>query len=74
MFTKILALARLRAWVIAVTAYLDDLLIIDQSTARLGHNVHSTVEYLEYLGWVLNLKKSSLQPQKRLEYLGMIIH
>lgn len=51
-FTKILALplAKLRARGITVTAYLDNLLLVELSIARLDRSVLSTVEYLQYLG------------------------
>ena len=63
-FTKVLTplLANLRAQGIPVMAYLDDLLLVEQSVTQLNHSVLSTVKYLEQLGWVLNLQKSSLQP------------
>lgn len=53
--TKVLAppLAILGAQGIKIMAYLDDLLLVDQSIASLNQTVCNTVEYLESLGWIL---------------------
>lgn len=75
-FPKILApvLARLKSSQgITIKGYLDNLLLIDQSSSGLGQNVARAVHFLEHLGWFLNLEKSALQPVQSLKYLGLIV-
>ena len=71
-FTKILAplLAWLRTRGIHVCAYLDDLIIVGRSPRETRQFTSLVAETLISAGFILNLKKSELQPSQDLVYIG----
>ncbi|KAL0881867.1 hypothetical protein ABMA27_001639 [Loxostege sticticalis] len=54
--------------------YLDDILCIGDSYLECSQNVKATLELLECLGFVINYKKSVLEPQKSCKFLGFIFN
>lgn len=52
--------------------YLDDILIIGQTETECMNSTKITVNLLEQLGFMLNLKKSSLKPQQSIKFLGFV--
>ncbi len=74
-FTKLLKpiLAFWRRQGIRVIVFLDDILIINSSADGLRKDVHFCVTFLQIMGFVINFKKSALEPAQRLEFLGMIL-
>ena len=72
-FTKVVAhavkvLAEEGIWCLP---YLDDLLIVAYSQEECLMAVERSVKILKSLGWLLNLKKSRLNPAQRFEWLGV---
>ena len=63
-------LAWARSLGIRVSAYLDDWLIMASSRELAIHHTHLVTQKLEELGWLINWKKSNLQPSQQLEHLG----
>lgn len=57
---------------ICCTVYLDDYLILAESREQCQKDVDTTINLLQSLGFIINVKKSSLVPQKRCKYLGFI--
>ena len=53
--------------------YLDDILCIEDSFEKCKDNINVTVQLLEYLGFLINNKKSCLTPSKQCQFLGVII-
>ena len=74
-FTKILkpAIEMLRSLSIRLVIYMDDMLLMADSKQKLTEHVQCTVFLLENLGFIMNSKKSILQPMKEIEFLGMIV-
>lgn len=74
-FTKIMKPVvehlRLHGWL--STIYLDDILIIGKSYSECLNNVKATITLLERLGFIINYKKSSLEPKTNCKFLGFII-
>ena len=75
-FTKLLKIpiSLLRRLQIRIVIYIDDILITasSQEEAKMGRE--SVIYLLENLGFVINYKKSVLEPTQTLEYLGIIIN
>ena len=73
LFTKIMdqAVAQLRLKDVNILAYLDDLLVWSDTAQTLKKDTQTTLDYLRYLGWTINLAKSRLEPQQRFQYLGL---
>lgn len=71
-FTKIIeaATAVLREMGIRLIIYIDDMLIMAESETLLKDHVAGTVYLLENLGFVINLPKSILEPQRTIDFLG----
>ena len=71
-FTKILApvMGFLASNGIQVHPYLDDILIVAQSKALLQQQVSVVQEVLMLAGYIINVKKSHLQPCQDLVFLG----
>lgn len=53
--------------------YLDDFLCIESSFEKCRENVRETIKLLEWLGFLINYKKSKLLPSQRYLFLGFII-
>lgn len=72
LFTKLLkpVVAFLRAKGLISVVYLDDFLLIGKSREECLYNVHQTIKILEYLGFVVNYKKSILIPSNVCTFLG----
>ncbi len=72
-FTKILqpVVDILRAHGIRLHAYLDDWLIRGDSAEQVHRDTRLVLNTLRHLGWIVNLKKSSLDPAQDFVYLGM---
>lgn len=52
--------------------YLDDFLLMNESSERLADQAKFTVNFLKELGWHINSIKTDLEPKTHLEYLGLI--
>ena len=74
-FTKVLkpVVERLRSIGIHLVIYIDDMLLMAPSSTLLTEQVFATLFLLENTGFVINNKKSLLQPTQEIEFLGMII-
>lgn len=72
-FTKVMRpiVKQLRKKGFSSVIYLDDMLLIASSRRACEDNIKASIELLEYLGFVINYKKSSLKPSHRLEFLGI---
>ncbi|XP_011694551.1 PREDICTED: uncharacterized protein LOC105453949 [Wasmannia auropunctata] len=73
-FTKILkpVVNQLRKRGFTSVIYLDDMLLIGSSKQACAENVKASVSLLESLGFIINYKKSILEPRRRVEFLGII--
>ena len=73
-FTKLSkpVVAFLRRMGIRLIIYLDDLLVIGASELECAANVEKTLKVLRDAGFVVNLKKSRLQPSQSFQYLGLV--
>lgn len=71
-FTKlmkpVISLLRSKGFILAI--YLDDIICIGNSYTECSRCVTETVSLLKSLGFVINLKKSSLSPSQVQTYLG----
>ena len=74
-FTRVMkAIKReLRLQNIQVTSYLDDFLILGRSYEETLDHSSKVIDLLQRLGFKINWEKSSKEPQKVLEYLGVMI-
>ena len=74
-FTKLLkpALSYLRQLGINIVAYIDDLIIIDDSHEKCAMATHTCVLLLDALGFIVHPEKSIFTPAAVIEYLGFII-
>jgi len=52
--------------------YLDDILLIGSSRQACAVNIKASISLLESLGFIINYKKSILEPRWRVEFLGII--
>ena len=75
-FTKTLkpAVEMLRSMGLRVVIYIDDMLLMASSNDSLTDQIHLTLFLLENTGFVINEKKSLLEPTQKIEFLGMIIN
>ena len=73
LFTRIIeqVAGHLRTQGMFVHVYIDDWLIRDQDHQRLSDNVPKILDFLQGLGWQVNLKKSRIVPSQVFEYLGV---
>jgi len=71
-FTKILApvIEWLRRKGVQLYAYLDDILVVGNSHARVLASLTITIQTLTRVGYVINVKKSDLAPTQDLVYVG----
>ena len=74
-FTKILKIpiSLLRRLQIRVIIYLDDMLLMSQTEEELLISRDTVIFLLTHLGFVINLKKSMLNPVQKIEFLGLEI-
>lgn len=74
-FTKIMKLVmnNLRSRGFVSVIYLDDTLCMGENRSTCQSNIQTTCELLEALDFVINEKKSKLQPERTLKYLGFIL-
>ena len=74
-FTKIMkvVMKKLRSSGFSSVIYIDDILCIEKSIEQCQKNIDQTINFLEYLGFCINYKKSNLMPSKRCKFLGMVI-
>lgn len=74
-FTKVMKVVvkQLRSWGFSSVIYLDDILCIEDSLEKCERNVNQTIKLLEYLGFKVNYKKSSLKPNQLCKFLGVSI-
>lgn len=54
--------------------YLDDILCIGDTYSECYRNVRETLSLLECLGFIVNYKKSVLEPQQSCKFLGFIMN
>ena len=75
LFTKVMieCLAPLRAKGYRVFGYIDDLFIAELSS-RATTTVINIVRHLRRCGWLINLKKSDLEPKAEIGYLGFLVN
>lgn len=73
-FTKLcrVAVSQLRANGISVVIYIDDVLVFAPTYKECKEAVNTALKWFCYLGFVINLPKSSLEPSQTIEYLGLI--
>lgn len=71
-FSKLMryAVEPLRKKGIRLVYYLDDICLVAKSKKEMNTNVAETLEHLKNLGFLINYKKSNLQPQRLQEFLG----
>ncbi|XP_034944884.1 uncharacterized protein [Chelonus insularis] len=74
-FTKVLkpVLNYLRLEGFLSVIYLDDFLCLGHSVEECMENLHHAINLLEKLGFIVNFKKSKLNPERRCKYLGFIL-
>ena len=74
-FTKIIKpiINFLRNNGIRLVVYLDDFLIIGSSVEECKRHTHYTTSLLHFLGFIINWKKSDVEPKQNCKFLGMII-
>ncbi|XP_077111651.1 uncharacterized protein LOC143767303 [Ranitomeya variabilis] len=74
-FTKVMAevMAHLHESNILIIPYLDDLLIVGKTADHCLEQLHKVMSALERLGWMLNVKKSRLQPMTVQRFLGLTL-
>lgn len=73
-FTKLMkpVLSFLRNKGFLSVLYLDDFLLLGSSFSDCVTNVNVTVQLVEKLGFIVNFKKSHLQPSQSVTYLGFV--
>jgi hypothetical protein len=57
-------------WGVRVVIYLDDIKVLHHNEKDLERIGREIADYLQYLGWTVNLEKSHLIPIKQFTYLG----
>ena len=74
-FTKLLKvpIAFLRRVNIRIIIYLDDMLLMGRTLPEILMARDTLIFLLQYLGFVINLKKSVLHIVKQIEFLGLVI-
>lgn len=73
LFTKVMKpiIAFLRRLGIRLLIYLDDILLLNQTKEGLMKDRDSLIWLLHNLGWLINWKKSVLEPTQTIEFLGL---
>jgi len=72
-FTKIMrpVVMKLREEGIKCVIYLDDILVLGESKEDLERKKKKVLDLLYSLGWMINQKKSMLEPVQEIEFLGL---
>ncbi|XP_073446125.1 uncharacterized protein [Dendrobates tinctorius] len=72
-FTKVMleVMAFLRQKDTLIVPYLDDFLIIGNSARQCNKQVADAILSLQALGWIINFKKSRIEPQSVQSFLGL---
>ena len=75
-FTKLLkmSLTVLRRLNILIIINIDDILIIGRTRKEVESTRDTPIYLLQHLGFLLNLKKSVIQPCQEIEFLGLIVN
>ena len=75
-FTKLLrpVLASVRELGIRCLMYIDDMLILGETSEELSHNFQSCQTLMTSLGFVVNNEKSIAGPTQEIEFLGFVIN
>ena len=75
-FTKLLkpVVALLRRLGLRMIVYLDDIIVFNQTREGILRDRDSTLWLLQHLGFLINWKKSVLDPSHCMEYLGFVIN
>lgn len=75
-FTKTLkpVMALLRELGVRLIIYIDDILILGESTQQVEDHAAALVFLLEHLGFIINSKKSLLSPTQVMEFLGVLVN
>ncbi|KAG2228482.1 hypothetical protein INT48_008098, partial [Thamnidium elegans] len=75
-FTKVCRpiLEHFRSQGYKISAYLDDWILAASSKELAMQQVQQVVDLLQHLGWIVNGKKSVLNPTQQLEHLGYILN
>ena len=75
-FTKLLkiTIAFLRRIGTLIIIYLDDMLLIRRTAENVQVYRHTVILLLQKLGFLINLKKSVMNPSQEMEFLGMVIN
>ena len=58
---------------IKIVIYLDDILLLGRSINDVLIETDIVIFLLQHLGFVINLKKSILTPQQKIEFLGLLV-
>ncbi|CAC5420573.1 unnamed protein product [Mytilus coruscus] len=76
LFTKIMkpVIDILRRMGVRMIIYLDDILLMAENPQKLEIHRNSTLFLLQKLGFLINWKKSSLNPTQKIEFLGFLIN
>ena len=67
------AVEMLRSLNIRLVIYMDDMLLMADTKQKLTEHVQCALFLLENLGFIINSKKSILQPMQEIKFLGMIV-
>jgi ribonuclease HI len=59
-----------RKWYVRCAAYLDDLLFVHQDREQLQQMIVEIQEWLNQLGWTINVRKSEVVPAQVFHFLG----
>ena len=75
-FTKTLkpVVEMLRSMGICLVIYIDNLLLMATTSSSLIEHIHTTLFLLETAGFIVNQKKSLLEPTQEIEFLRMVIN
>ena len=75
-FSKLMkpVVSTLRKLGIRSILYLDDMLIMARSKEEARRHLATAMELLVALGFIINLKKSTLSPTQELEFLGFLLN
>ena len=75
-FSKLMkpVVSTLRKLGIRSILYLDDMLIMTRSKEEARRHLATAMELLVALGFIINLKKSTLSPTQELEFLGFLLN
>jgi hypothetical protein len=59
-------------WPVIVVFFLDDILLLHQNSSFLAQATLEIIHLLRWLGWIINIEKSSLNPLLIFRYLGWL--